>query len=255
MPRWKKKPWIRFSKKVKAVQLSTVGSNYHIILRQATVTTSVQKQFFYEGHTVNGLNGSVTGFNDVSQIFDRAVAQAIIQQKDSGKLIISGWMAETQVINAGASTAYLDMYYWRTKRLLSTVLNTFSSLWANQLADLTPTFPLGGSALTNVSYGVTPFQGVSKNFTIWKKVRTKLDPGEVTQIEQRSGRNYFRSWGFDEEYTAAPRCTEGIFMVFYGTPSATNSIADAVTLRFSTNVNYTWKAVQGATNHGGTNTA
>jgi len=252
MPRRRKRAWIKYSRKVKAVIQSSLGSNFFIILRSAVVQNNLNKQAVYNGHTVMGLNGAATDTNDVSQIFDRAIAASLLSQKDSGRLMVTGWMAETQVVNSGTAPAYLDMYYWRCTRLVPAALNKFENVWSNALTDMTPNFPIGGSALDIADYGITPFQGVSRHCQIWKKVRTKLEAGEVTQVETRSGRNYYRMWGFDEEYSMAPRCTEGIFFVFYGVPTTTAAFGDTCTLRFATNVNYTWKVLENAVNYGAT---
>jgi len=130
MPRRRKRAWIKYSRKVKAVIQSSLGSNFFIILRSAVVQNNLNKQAVYNGHTVMGLNGAATDTNDVSQIFDRAIAASLLSQKDSGRLMVTGWMAETQVVNSGTAPAYLDMYYWRCTRLVPAALNKFENVWS-----------------------------------------------------------------------------------------------------------------------------
>lgn len=202
-----------------------------------------------------GLNGDVDT-NDVSQIFDLAVTSGAIAKKDAGKIMVTGWMCETQVVNTGTQGAYVDMYYWRAQGRNMAPLPSVADVWVNGLSDLQGLFPLGGSALDIADYGVTPFQSpnLSRIVRIWKKTRVFLPPGGVTQVETRSGKNYVRNWSVDEEYSF-DKCTEGILMVCYGVPSNTNPTADPAFLRVSTNKNYTWRVISGATMTGGTTQA
>lgn len=251
MPRARRGRWAKFVNKVKHVATTLQGSKFQVILRNDAVTTAPNKQGSTTIHTAMGLNGSAfTG--DVSKIFDRALS-ITTALKDNLKVVVKGWMVETQVKNIGPNDAYIDMYYWRAKKAIPVAIADVGSAWGNGLSDLAGNFPLGGSTLDQADYGVTPFQspGFSKTIRVWKKIRVKLSPGATTQIEQRSGRNYYRAWTHDEDYSM-DRCTEGILMVFYGTPSGANPTADPVTLAFSTNANYTWKMIESATNSGGT---
>lgn len=254
MPRRKRVAWKRFSRKVQAVDLKSLGSNYHVITRQEVLTSAGDKQIASHIHTVLGLNGD--GFtNDVSLLFDRLLgANPNVSDKDASRLIVKGWLAETQVLNDGGTTCYLDLYYWRCKKPVPAALDSVRSVINNSFTDMASNFPLGGSSMSMTDYGVTPFQApqFSQSFQVWKKIRTKLGVGGVTQIETRSGKNYFRSWGHDEEYST-DRCTEGVFMVAYGTPTALNTTSAPVTLRFSTNVNYTWTYKENAVQSAGTN--
>lgn len=261
MPYRRRKRWISFKRKVQAVTQQMTGKLQNIILRGGNVTSLANKQTGYGGHCVMGLNGD-GDTNDVSYLFDRAntfLGGGFL--KTAMKIQVTGWMCETQIQNESAaetsspSGVWCDLYYWRCKRRISSITDSFLGVWTEALGDLSSTVPIGGSILDWNDYGITPFQGgLAKGITIWKKVRTYLPPGGVTQIETRSGKNYSRVWGTDEEYSM-DTCTEGVFMIFYGTPSTTNATADPVNVRLSTNKNYTWRIIQNNINAGGTSQA
>jgi len=256
MPRFRRKRWGSFKKRVKAVIGSTVASKYTVFVQSVTIASVANKQASSSCHTVMGLNGAVNQTDDVSSLFLAAFNAGLLQTQRSGRIVVTGWLCETQVYNAGSNAAWVDMYYWRCKRRVSTVLPNFSTVWSNALADMSGVIvPAGGSTLDVADYGVTPFQGpeLAKSVQIWKKTRALLPVAGVIQVETRSGKNYMRDWTNDEEYSM-DTCTEGVFFVVYGVPGA-NLNADATTVKFSVNKNYTWKVVENASYMGATNVA
>lgn len=258
-PRRRKKRWVKFVRRVKHVIEKTTAPKFQIILKNGVIQSFSNKQTFYAGHTVLGANGN-SDCDDLSRLFARALVEQsnpLTSSRSNIGIHVSGWLIETQIINLGTGTAYLDMYYWRCKRDVPSAVVSTGALFSNGLADLAGNTPPGGSTLDALDYGVTPFQSpeFSKAITVYKKVRVKLGAGSVTQIEQRSGRDYYRRWTFDENYSHLRNCTEGIFFISYGTPSATNVVADPTQLRFSTNINYTWRLLQDTVQTGGTTQA
>jgi len=249
MPRRKKRMWRRFVKKSRAVTLGLSAPNFLVITRNFNLTSTVNKQGYTDIHTVLGCAGSSTT-NDINQIASRVQAVTGASVLDQ-KFAVTGWLAETQVINTSATPVYLDLYYWRCHKAVPATVNglpgSVSRLYQQGLLDLAGNFPLGGSALDGNDYGVTPYQSpmLSGYLKIYRKTRVKLSAnGGLTQIETRSGRNYFRNFDVDANLSMDSRCTEGIFMIVYGAPSATNPTADATNLYLSTNINYTYKIIQ-----------
>lgn len=259
MPYRRKRQWKNFTRKVQHVLQKTTGSKFTVITRKGNATSPAGAQGYFNIHTVMGLNGSAStseSCRDVSHLFDLAVQAGIINQKNAGKIVVTGFMAETQIHNIGSEDVWLDCYYWRCKKPVpkSTATDGFGVLWAESMTDMLGIFPPGGSKPNPNSYGVTPFQGgnqMAKSIRIWKKTRQLIAPGNTIQLETRSGKNYVRSWAFDEEY-AMDRCTEGILFLWYGVPTAANDVSTATSLQFSTNVNYTWHVIMEAQQFSGT---
>lgn len=252
----RKRRWRGFVKKTRAVLDKTLGSHYYVITRTDTGTAASNKQGVTGIHAAMGLNGSSGTWGDVNQLVTLASTQtgggAL---NDEMKIMITGWLCETQIVNASTVTVYIDMYYYRVKRRIVGSLGDPVTVFAEGLSDLAQQ---GTGTMESTDYGVTPFQSPewAKNIRVWKKVRVKLAPGGVTQVETRSGRNYLRNFGVDEHYSA-DRCTEGILFVYYGAPSSNNESSSAILiaapLRFSTNVNYSWRLLQDSRQWGGTN--
>lgn len=251
-PRRRKRRWVGFVRKVKHVIHKQVAPQFNVMVRTDAQTNIAGQQETSDVFTVLGSNG---GFGDLSQLFDRALAMADTEQpaltsvtKEQLKIVVSGWLAECMVSNIGENLAYLDCYYWRTKRDVPAAITSFETLFDESLSDIganiSPTAT--ETTLSRTDYGVTPFQGVqlAKSCEIWKKVRVKVPPGGTTQFELRSGKNYYRVWSHDEHYSLLSRVTEGIFFIWYGAPTAAVAVTSPATLSFSVNVNYTWRIVQ-----------
>lgn len=261
MPAVRRRRWVRFTKRTKAVISKTVAPSFLVRLRGATITSGVNKQEFYQGHNAMGINSAHTDFQDVLVLLDQVQALGgSTFQPD--RFLVTGWMCETQVVNSGVTTAYIDMYYYRTKKDVPNPFqgNAFGSpaaVWDVGNGTIQGVHPLGGSTLDKFDYGLTPFNNsiFAKYLQVTRKVRVKLSPGGVTQVETRSGKNYFLAWEDLQGKAMAKWKTEGIFMVFYGTPSALDPVAQPVTLSFSTNVNYTYRLIQSSAVTGGTTQA
>lgn len=269
MPRKKKKQWRKFTKRVQAVQLKGSGSQFLVNLRQQRVLSNVNggKQTFTSIHTACGLTGlgGAGGTDDFLTIAQRVVAASQVPgvALDNVKFVVSGWMVETQIVNNGTNTAYIDMYYWRASKKVPQFMDatqvSAANIFEKGFSDMAANFPGGGSSLDAFDYGATPYQNpqFSRTMKIWKKTRVKLAPGGVTQVETRSGKNYFRTWSIDEDY-GMDTCTEGIFMITYGIPGAVQppnpiNTSTPVDLSFSTNANYTYKILERNVLTAGTN--
>lgn len=263
MPARRRKPWVRFVKRTQAVLQKAIAPVFQIRLRSGQVSSAANKQGIFSPHTILGSYSTDNSTNDIDYLHDRVSQLAATGEFEPDKFMVTGWLAETQIINEGATTAYIDMYYWRCKHSVPLTVGvstgatatTAASIMEHSLFALHPVNPLGGSGLDVTDYGVTPFQGVNfaKMLNIYKKVRVKLAVGGVTQVEQRSGRNYFLDTHFAGNYGMLRGKSEGILMIFYGVPTDTFTTAAPAELRFSTNVNYTVRLMKSATTAGGTN--
>lgn len=263
MPARRRRGWVRFQRKTKAVLSKSLAPSFLVLLRGETKTSLSNKQEYYQGHSVLGMASGLTAFQDGRAVLDRVADIAAGQPYQPDRFIVSGWMCETQVVNNGATTAYIDMYYYRCKKDVPVPFfgNSFGSpaaVWDVGNSVMGGNAPVGGSTIDKFDYGVTPFNNsfFAKYIQITRKVRVKLGPGGVTQVETRSGKNYFISWEDNSGKAMSKYKTEGIFMVYYGTPAPTiDTVAQPVTLSFSTNVNYTYRMLQAAAVTGGTTQA
>lgn len=258
MPRRRRRGWVKFVRKTQAVIQKQIAPCVEIRHRAETMVSSANKQATSHIHTALGVNGGAH-FEDVRSVWQRVqqiATEGGTQNFDHNRFMITGWMLETQVVNESESTAFVDLYYWRSKKLLpsASATTTITSFYGDMAGRMETIYPSGGSALSMTDYGWTPFQAPSAAtaITISKKVRVKLAPGGVTQIETRSGKNYRLNYDFQQAY-ANMYGTCGVFMIGYGTPSITNTAADPVTLRLSTNMNITYRLLKGSVSGAGEN--
>lgn len=160
---------------------------------------------------------------------------------------ITGWICETMITNLADYPVFIDMYYWRAIKDVPSNLPTINQIWSSALLELEPnmTTDPGKTSITTEDYGVTPFQGndFAKKIRIWKKTRVKLAAGSVTQIETRSGRNYYINYGYASSYSMLRNVTQGVYFVCYGSPGPAEegSLARPVDLQITTNKNFTWR--------------
>lgn len=253
MPRRRRRRWVKFSRGVKHVVEKLAAPLFNIFVERQAITSGIGRQETCHLHTVLGGNGTAGFANDIQRLVTIAQANTnpqgpVAPVAKSLNIHITGWMVETQITNSSAtSVAYVDLYYWKTKRDVPVALPDMDQLFINSLGDIQQNLPVAGTVTTldRNDYGVTPFQGVqfAKSVQIYKKIRVKLSPGQTTQVEQRSGRDYYRRYSFDEHYSFLRNCTEGIYMIMYG---ATENIAGtptvaATNISIYTNKNFTWR--------------
>jgi hypothetical protein len=268
MPVARRKRWVSFVRRTKHVISSQLAPSFLVRLRDGAVTTTANKQGLYFGHTAlySVLStSSPDDIGDISAVHDRVLQLSSNSTYSPDRFQITGYMIETQIVNDSPGVAYCDCYYWTCKRDTPPTLTIGGTTYATDVAGLwyyastamDDNFPITGSTLDPLDYGNTPFNNNSwaRWIRVEKKTRIKLAPGGVTQLEQRSGKNYYFDWDRIRNTGNLRYQTNGIFFVFYGTPDSTNPVAAPVTLRFSTNVNYTYRVMQEASTTGGTTQA
>lgn len=270
-PRRRRRSWVRFVRKTKAVIAKSLAPSFLVRLRQVRAQSASGKQARIVNHTVLGSASLFSeSSNDLFRIHERLenlksqpATGSTIGEFSPDRFIVSGWMCETQLVNQGTTTVYVDCYYWRSKRDWTEIGDgefggsNVDSLLTNLLANQKTNIPLGGSSLQPDDYGVTPFQSgtFSKYVQIYKKTRIKLGVGATAQLETRSGRNHYINWLYAQNATFLRGKTEGIYMICYGIPTNSDQTSAPVDVRGTTNVNYTYRIVQTSTETGGTTQA
>lgn len=273
MPYPRRRRWVKFVRRTQAVIDKSLASSFFIRLRRQRVVTVADKQGVSSVHTIFGNVGissplGAGDLNDLLALTDR-VREFTTTQSTLGlnystdKFRITGYLAETQIHNVGNDTAYVDMYYWRCKRDVSSsnfmgqAGVDYAQAWSAALARMQANIPPSGSALDRTDYGITPFNvnGLASYLQIYKKTRVKLSPGGITQIEQRGARNVYYNYEKNLMNGHIQGMTHGIFFIIYGAPTIAFPTAAPVDLMFSTNVNYTVRAMMSTAQTGGTTQA
>lgn len=275
MPYMRKRRYLSFVRRTKAVIAKSVASSFLLIHRVSRELSLVDKQWVYEGHIIamNGLPKAATPTlqtpNDLQKIAQRVGDNAgLTYQPD--KWVITGWSATTVIRNLGdteyPSPIKLDAYYWRTNRDTSrdftnqagfTYPGYPGGVWTAALENLMSSHPTGGSVLQISDLGLTPFQGptFAAHFTIYKKTTTTVDIGKSVTFEQRSSKDiYFNAQKYSE-VGCIRGVSEGIFFVFRGSPGngAGGVMVKALpaSMGCATTINYTYRYIANGTSFGG----
>lgn len=254
MPARRRRPWIKFSRKVRHILGKQIAPNFNVRVYEETLGGAANEQQVSASHTIMGAEGTNPHTDDAKYLIQIAIDNGIITGPgtpaaatgDQLRFIVSGWICETMITNLETYPIFVDMYYWRCKRdIPASTIPSISALFSESLSDLRPniTTSLSNTTLTANDYGVTPFQGTqfAKSVQIWKKNRVKLAGGSVTQIETRSSRDMVVNWGFAEHYSMLRNVTQGVFFIVYGSPDSTDLVARSASCQIVTNKNFTWR--------------
>lgn len=155
-------------------------------------------------------------------------------QAASPVIFLKSYLFEIMMTNVSAgdetNAMYVDVYYWKTKRVSNYDLE---DIVAATNAQLQTQVVAGGTGYVNAldpeAYGWTPYQNthLMKVISIFKKERYYIQPGGNAQIEWRARIN--KTWRKDQsDATGAtvtnkqvPGITQGLMLISYGCPKQT----------------------------------
>lgn len=179
-------------------------------------------------------------------------------QNNSVKHAVVGWMQNIIIRNVSdvSTVAYLDLYYWRTKR--DVPYDEFASadlLWSNGFTYNATNVDgsANDTALTASDLGVTPWANPAfrKFCEIYMKRRIRLGTGQDTEISLRSPKTFYNNGEYFQDQKSLVRgITQGVLVVFHGGPSFTTT-AEAVELSASMTRTVYYKVLQGAVRSAG----
>lgn len=258
MPRYKKRRWKNFVKKVTAVQLKKAGLKTVIFNSRGTVSNdpTFQKAVVLGLYGVQGsIDGPQThGFNDLYRIFKNdpdiiQIGAAPGNVPKSGKLQFGSAVLDFTIRNLSDTIeAEVDIYkgwYKKDDDLTSTKATTNPIDRYNSAA-----IDLINPSDTNISIqrrGATLFDkpaGLSAiAYHITDKKKLLLAPGQSTFIQHRDAKNYMIDWTNVNDAGFAKRgLTFGVWVVFK--PSITASDDASVTLGFGVTRKFSYAVVE-----------
>lgn len=242
MPKWKRRSWANFSKKVNAVLTSKLATQTQLFNRPITLTNPLGGQQYVAAviYGKNGQNGSeCAGMSDLRDIVN-------IGGLTTGEKIMfkSAILDITLAVPTDAASALeVDIYdcYWRGQTLQVNVRTDIAAAESN-----TTTIGSGASLeLIDRGAGLFDFPVFLSNTKckILKKTKVFLPPGNTTTYQIRDPRN--RSIYVDDitEYAGAglggwiqPGWTRGVVVVFKptaGNQNTVNSLNMGVTTKYA----------------------
>lgn len=224
MPPYRKRRWIRLKKNVNAVIDKRLATNVLHLTDAAPLsrTNTIGLQQYYGGLTL--LDAPVRA--TVQQAVDRLqpTNPAIANPGGRGKHVVVGMMNNLTITNTSTEgTAYIDVYYWRTKKnCAANQYNSIENLWSTGFTQNVENIPVtGGDSLTAPDLGVTPYANPAWRMYIetYMKRRIRLPAGSSTEMSLRSPKSFYSSGeSLTNQLSLIRGKTEGIFIVWTGDP-------------------------------------
>ena len=255
MPARRRKAWKTFSRKTNAVlnaQLSTSQftrrENPYLVAPPAGMGYVSQQMFSANGTAAftGGPTQSGTGdCQDMGDYFNYLNTSGTGGITRAAKYRITSCCMDTTITNTLASTAILEVYEWRAKRIVNNipgVVDNPEAYYVQSFTDLANAAPYSVGA---DSYGTTPFQAKlwCQRFTIVKKTRIQLGGFQTTCLQMKDNRpKVVTLRDFSDMF--ANKYTRGYFLQVMGSPqdNALQPTGPAV-LRVLTTRTYAWKRI------------
>lgn len=261
MPRYKKRRWRRFVKKVAAVQLKQAGLKTVLFNSRDTYSNSAGTQNSF-CLALYGLSGTidnsgawpVLGMNDMYRIFKNdpdivQIGAAPGNVPKSGKLQFGSGVLDFTIRNLSDTIeAELDIYFGWFKKDddPADAKNNTNPIYKYQTAAVD--LVAGGNSQINLGVrGATLFDkpsGLSQTgYHITKKTKMLLAPGQSTFLQHRDPKNHMLDWVNIQDRGYAKRgLTFGAWIVFK--PSVTASDDAVVTLGVGCTRKYSYAVVE-----------
>lgn len=235
MPRRKKRQWIKFVKKVGAVNRLESGLKTVVFNNSETSSYAATAQGMIGIHLygVRGAGDSSSGIgrNDLNRIFsnDPSILQApppVVFTPRIGKLVFTSAVLDVTLRNIGDFDSEIDIYYgYHMKNDTGTnLLDAFGGGGATDLPISTGDTPLG-----ILQRGVTPFDlsaALSQSgFHIIRKQKMILVPGKSAFIQHRDPKNHILEWNKLNQAGYAQKKLTYSVMIVHKTTTGTGSVA------------------------------
>lgn len=246
MPRYKRRNWARFVKKVRAANLKLIGTNS--IVRNNTVTTEVgsanQGIATFSLYSKNGVDtgGGVQAWVDTAtdDLAKMMLADNRINGAGTHKMLFSSAVLDATIRNQGDGQIELDIYdivYGEDTRY-----SNFSSLISAAETN-TNTVPGGvGTSLGIITRGATLFDFPNliklAKMKILKKTKVFLPAGDATNYQVRNPKNkVFNDIDFLQDNTGfiQPYMTRTIVVIYKAVTgsAATAKLSLGITRKYS----------------------
>lgn len=255
MPRFKKKAWGRFVRRVTAVGIKNAGLKTVIFNNRLVSTSSAGYQGVFSVclYGVNGTDvaNSTLGYRDLFAVFNNE--PAIVKTAAPGSVPLNGVLnfgsgiLDITLRNLGEQDAEVDVYYgyhWKDTTLTNprngsntrNLIEDFTNGGYNQ------EIAAGNSTINLGERGATPFDlssGLSSSgFKVLKKQKILMEPGKSVFIQHKDPKNHRLDWvNLNKGGYAKKGLTYDIMVIHKPAVSSTDdlqsTLAVGVTRKFS----------------------
>lgn len=232
MPARRRKRWVRFTKRVRHVDLQMQPLQIYAKTSHASGSTLAGQGNIY-GYMCGGV--TVTGNDEIYQMFRGAYNVASVAECAPYKLYMKSLVMDMQLMNTGTTGVIFDVYRVRCTKAYSSA-STLAAQWLAAIAEVAADSTTG--TITNTEPALTLFD--APNFLSFWKVLSKREfvvgAGNVCTLQIRKPVNrYIDGKQLATCPQALPGFTEAFVVTWHGMPNSTPSYA-ATTVTVSTNI-------------------
>lgn len=222
MPRYKKRKWVSFVKKVRAVHNKDLGTKTIVFnnTKSNTVTSSTTQAWdFFTLYGVNGnSSGNELGTGDLNTIFQNCTLSTV----NMDKITFKSAVLDLTFANTGTTKLEVDLYHWTFWGKGRSLSFTDASVSAATQTGTDDPNGLGNlQALQILQRGVTPFDmpALIRNLqaTIVKKVKYFIEVGDTITYQIRDPKEHVISENDvnlgNINNLAQPRLTQGVLFI------------------------------------------
>lgn len=185
MPRRRRRRWVGFVRKVRAVELAAQPLQFYGLARTERLTGAVNVQT-YAGYMLGGT--SVTNNDELYQIFQQAYNTISVSDAAEHIIFMKSISLDIQLTNSATTGAVVDVYKLLCRKSISTATAPAAQFTA-ALGELAS--PSGGGTVTTTNASITAFD--APNFcSYWKILNKKeilLGAGQTTTMQLRNAKN------------------------------------------------------------------
>lgn len=215
MPRRRRRRWVSFVKKVRAVELAAQPLQFYGYSRLDRVTGAVNVQT-YESYMIGGT--TVTNNDELYQIFQQAYNTGSVADAVEHQIIMKSISLDIQITNTGTAGAVIDVYRVLCRKTFNTA-TTVDAQFTQALGELAA--PTGGGSVTTTNASITAFD--APNWcSYWKILNKKeilLGAGQVTTMQLRNAKNKrIDGKNLSTSPQAIPGYTMAYFFMIRGVP-------------------------------------
>lgn len=219
MPRYKRKRWVGFTRKVQHVQLQMNPLRIYQCAEQGVWTGTSQITF----GTL--LYDQLSNAADVQNIFKDAYGGAGgLSDYLNKRIYLKSASLDFQIVNSSATNSnVLDVYEIRARKPCSQSYADISAMWADTFSELSG---VGAVSLTYPAMTLFDNPNFLKHFLVVKKTEYICDAGKLVTLNLRRPRNgYISGRQMEQNLTCIPGWTVGYVVQVRGQPA--NSVNPA----------------------------
>lgn len=214
MPRRKRKQWVKFTKKVRAVFNKEMSCQTILRREVGTASAAINTQNFFNAMLFPA-DGVVASMNDLVEIKKSLAGTAAVGDKSKFRIESGVLDLAIQAKATNTNTLYADVYsIVARKDLPSSMYTSPTNMFANLTSESTVDLE-GDTRIAPTDIGSTPFSMplFCQYWKILSKKTITMTPGQVAEMQLRDSKNKYFMGKVVEDKTSIKGWTQGFFII------------------------------------------